>query len=78
MPGPSCRFSPSPSITRSSDMHDRMDYPTSIARMRLPVRPNDYSIRRRRSASATAAVRSDAPSFSKMCSRCVFTVSGEM
>ena len=37
-----------------------------------------YSIRRRRSASATAAVRSEAPSFSKMCSRWVFTVSGEM
>ena len=37
-----------------------------------------YSIRWRRSASATAAVRSDAPSFSKMCSRCVLTVSGEM
>ncbi len=25
IPGPSCRFSPSPSITRSSDMHDRTD-----------------------------------------------------
>jgi len=50
----------------------------------LPGRPGepsdaaDYSIRRRLSASATAAVRSDAPSFSKMCSRWVFTVSGEM
>jgi hypothetical protein len=37
-----------------------------------------YSIKRLRKASATAAVRSDAPSFSKMCSRWVLTVSGEM
>ena len=45
---------------------------------RPPGRSLPYSISRRRSASATAAVRSEAPSFSKMCSRCVLTVSGEM
>ena len=79
----SCRFHLAgsvphpPSPGRRTCMTGRTN-PPSDARMRLPVRPNDYSINRRRSASATAAVRSDAPSFSKMCSRCVFTVSGEM
>src|SRR5262249_2809835 len=46
--------------------------------IRSPKLYGCYSIRRRRRASATAAVRSEVPSFSKMCSRCVLTVSGEM
>ena len=60
---------PRASITRRLE-------PRSAGRTRPAGGP--YSISRRRSASATAAVRSDAPSFSKMCSRWVFTVSGEM